>query len=187
MEMETPPTPTSSANALAKFDQYISATYIHSLKLGVLDYIVAIPALICSTYVVPFLAVIITLKMGTQRGLEYTTCVVLCVAVSLTLKKVFKRVRPAHPSAPREVNLRWMESNFSFPSGDSVQAGALATFLAFCDNTPKAYALVPCVMFARVYFGFHWIGDTVFGALLGVLITATLLPTLSNALAVIHT
>ncbi|KAF4660158.1 hypothetical protein FOZ61_004219 [Perkinsus olseni] len=168
----------NSHNSLAKLDRYISTTYVHSLKLGLLDYLVAVPALVCSTYVVPFLPVIVSIKMGTQRGMEYLICVLLCVAVSLTLKKVFKRVRPTYPSAPREVNLRWMESNFSFPSGDSVQAGALATFLALCDNAPKAYALVPCVMFARVYFGFHWIGDTIFGALLGVLITATLLPTL---------
>lgn len=77
-----------SHNSLAKLDRYISATYVHSLKLGVLDYVVAVPALVCSTYVVPFLPVIVSIKMGTQRGMEYLACVLLCVAVSLTLKKV---------------------------------------------------------------------------------------------------
>ena len=95
------------------------------------------------------------------------------------LKKIFKRDRPLvpKPGAPnrRDYNLRDLENNHSFPSGDTAQAANLVCFFAL--NVPKFYEslggiwfaviYVSLVALARVYYHCHYFGDTIFGAMLG--------------------
>jgi membrane-associated phospholipid phosphatase len=43
-----------------------------------------------------------------------------------------------------------------------------------------ALLMVPAVMFARVYYGFHWIGDTLGGATIGAVIAWSVYTLLST-------
>jgi membrane-associated phospholipid phosphatase len=38
--------------------------------------------------------------------------------------------------------------------------------------------IIPVVMFARVYFGFHWLGDTIGGASIGAAVAMVVFATL---------
>ena len=143
---------------------------VHQTELGILDYLVVIPGLLCSFVGVPFVTIAVFLKFGQHATFVYAGAVIGGFALTTIMKRSTKRVRPSKHGA-RCVNLRWMESNFSFPSGDSYQAGSLAVFLHACTGNLFFYLIPLFVAFARVYFGFHWIGDTVVGASLGALVT----------------
>ncbi len=49
------------------------------------------------------------------------------------------------------------------------KAANVAGALYFGGYSPAVVAVVPAAMFGRVYFGAHWIGDTIAGAFLGAL------------------
>ncbi|RYG54192.1 phosphatase PAP2 family protein [archaeon] len=90
---------------------------------------------------------------------------VLCVLVG---KKQFARLRPAHDTLAAKVfNLRALEKNHAMPSGDSAQAAAFATCWWLCFQDASMFAMVPATMFGRVYFGCHWVMDTVAGVVIG--------------------
>jgi membrane-associated phospholipid phosphatase len=92
------------------------------------------------------------------------------------------------------MNLRGLVTNPAFPSGDSAQAAVVATALflqvraarrvcaAPLHSAPNALltqtsswlwlvAMLP-TMVARVYFGCHWVGDTLGGAAVGAALTS---------------
>ena len=108
------------------------------------------------------------------------------VAITTTLKKIFKRTRPQDPRDPkfkgdtpkRLVNLRGPETNCGFPSGDTTQSSQYVTFVAlylprsffFLGGVPFAATLVFGVASARIFYHCHYYGDTIAGALLGVAI-----------------
>jgi undecaprenyl-diphosphatase len=94
------------------------------------------------------------------------------VAITDPLKLYFSRERPEPLTAIRRVRIRKFVKNPSFPSGDSAQAALIALLLwSNCgvdDWRGNLWlGLVPLCMFARVYFGAHWIGDTIAGAAIG--------------------
>ena len=68
----------------------------------------------------------------------------------------------------RRFNLRSYEHNFSLPSGDSAQSALFCTLMFLNYGSVLPLCMVPATMLARVYFGAHWIGDTVVGAAIGV-------------------
>ena len=155
---------------LAEIDREVSQ-YIHQSELGILDYVVVIFALMCSVVGIPVITLVIFWLLGQHAAFVYAGTVIGGLVITTILKRAFKRNRPTK-HAERYIQLRWMENNFSFPSGDSYQAGALAAFLITADADNFYFAgLTILVAFARVYFGFHWVGDTIAGASLGVLIT----------------
>lgn len=53
------------------------------------------------------------------------------------------------------------------PSGDSAQAGMFCTMLAAYFGEPLLLLGIPATCFGRIYFGCHWIGDTIVGASMG--------------------
>eukprot|EP01062_Namystynia_karyoxenos_P017420 TRINITY_DN16408_c0_g1_i1.p3 TRINITY_DN16408_c0_g1~~TRINITY_DN16408_c0_g1_i1.p3 ORF type:complete len:230 (+),score=84.68 TRINITY_DN16408_c0_g1_i1:103-690(+) len=160
--------------ACSEFDVRVSSV-VHRLELGPLDYLIAVPCLMCSYFGVPFIILLMGLLCGLSAGAAYLCLVLCCVVFTLTMKRLTARERP-QPLGARMVQLRKTESNKSFPSGDSMQAGLLFTILIQLSaesGLPLHAALVLCmlaVMFARVYFGIHWIGDTIAGACAGVAI-----------------
>lgn len=101
----------------------------------------------------------------------------LTLAITTSVKACVRRARPAASSVgPRRVSLRHLESNHAWPSGDSAQA-ALFTVLTvlLAEGWLLGLLMVPLVMFSRVYFGFHWFGDTLGGAAIGATVAWTVL------------
>lgn len=70
-------------------------------------------------------------------------------------------------------NLRSLEKNNAMPSGDSAQSALFCTLLALQFGQPRLLLGIPATMFGRVYFGCHWIGDTMVGASIGAVIALT--------------
>mmetsp|Transcript_33446 Transcript_33446/g.87732 ORF Transcript_33446/g.87732 Transcript_33446/m.87732 type:complete len:242 (+) Transcript_33446:142-867(+) len=56
----------------------------------------------------------------------------------------------------------------AFPSGDSVFAGVFGASLALTQGHPLYLGLTLNAVVARSYFMYHWLGDTVVGAAIGV-------------------
>ena len=147
---------------------------VHNTQLGRFDYILAVFALCCSYIGVPIFLTSFYCLIGSLFAILYLKLVLSGLLITTVLKKLTRRSRP-HRHAKRLINLRWLESNLSFPSGDSYQAGCLAMFLVHHFGSNLFISFIPLVMFARVYFGFHWIGDTLMGSLIGVMMTQYLL------------
>ena len=145
---------------------------IHDLSLGVLDYLLVVPGMAFGSYVMPFTLGTIGYWLGWRVALVGIAASITTVAITSPLKHWFERERPAPLEAARRVRIRSLVKNPSFPSGDSAQAAVIALLLwSQCGvNDWRGYlwlALIPACMFARVYFGAHWIGDTVAGAAIG--------------------
>lgn len=120
-------------------------------------------------------------------------CSLLTTALTTLGKRTVRRLRPCPSSLARKFfDLRRLEKNYSFPSGDSAQGAVVAAnlyFYALSHSAPAAAAslanasavdavsavlnpsyillLMPLVMLSRVYFGAHWWSDTVGGAAIG--------------------
>lgn len=63
------------------------------------------------------------------------------------------------------------KSEYSFPSGDTAQAGNFALFLFFFFSARWALCtILPGVAFARVFYVCHWWEDTLMGLVLGFLV-----------------
>lgn len=143
---------------------------IHKLRLGVADYPLAVPAMMFGSYVMPVTIVGVGAWMGWEFLVAAAINALTILVVTTPMKRVIARERP-YPLAHRRVNLRKLVGNFAMPSGDSAQAAGLATLVLMVDAThPLGWVLaglVPVCMFARVYFGAHWIGDTLVGAVIG--------------------
>lgn len=92
-----------------------------------------------------------------------------CLILTLLLKKLLKRPRPDQnliKNSKRINNLREKENNNSLPSGDSLQAANFA-IIVLCYYNFNIFIIVPFVMFARVFYHCHYIGDTILGSILG--------------------
>lgn len=104
------------------------------------------------------------------------------------LKLAFERPRP-----PYELAVPPYEHSFSFPSGHSLNAMALALILAYCATrmmhspvtrwltwlTAIAYPLI--IGATRIFLGHHWLTDVLAGWALGVLIAGVAIALLSRA------
>ena len=112
----------------------------------------------------------------------YLVNVLILLGVTTLLKRVFNRPRPTRPDYEnpdckngRTIDLRTRETNASFPSGDAAQAGLFCFFLMI--NYQSATKLlggpmttaqfVLTVSFSRVYFHCHYMGDVMFGLMVG--------------------
>lgn len=187
--MAPPATPPPHPSLFTRILSYLTKrdlTYsrlIHQVNLGPLDYLLAIPGLCCSSHCVPGIIALIFLSTSIPLGLLTTVASVATVLTTEPFKKSTRRDRPAHSTIhPRLLNLRSLLTNYSFPSGDSAQSAVLGlSFFLYCQLGEGAgggewgwlwLLLLPCVMFSRVYFGCHWIGDVLAGASIGSAVTA---------------
>eukprot|EP00035_Acanthoeca_spectabilis_P030958 m.477746 g.477746 ORF g.477746 m.477746 type:complete len:169 (-) comp44831_c0_seq1:247-753(-) len=107
----------------------------------------------------------------------------LSMALGQIVSRLFKgwalRIRPRPPAggvrrfltcvlARPGQHLRFDGDGPAFPSGDAMSAGAIGMSLAIAQNEPLYLALPLNAVIARSYFMYHWLGDTVVGALIGI-------------------
>lgn len=147
-----------------------ASTHIHGLKLGPMDYVLVVPGMLFGSYVMPLTVTALGLWLGWKFLLVAVIVSMATLAITGPLKHWVARARPEPLEAPRVFKLRKLVNNPSFPSGDSAQAGAMVMLVLMFGPWPwtlLAVPLVPLCMFARVYYGAHWIGDTIAGAAIG--------------------
>lgn len=157
-------------------DERVSRS-IHDLKLGRLDYALLVPGLMFGSYLMPVLILALGLWLGWKFGMACTLAAITTVAITGTLKHRIARPRPEPLQVQRAFALRALVHNPALPSGDSAQAGMIAAMLVcagpFDDWRRWLFvAVVPPCMFSRVYFGAHWVSDTLVGAAIGAVVGA---------------
>jgi len=128
------------------------------------------------------LAGLLLLAIG-GRGLDVLGSAALAAAVAnvllVPLKRRFRRPRPLtrerSPHFVRDYRPQFEGDAFSFPSGHSLNAFAVATVvaLAFPHLAPLAFVVAASVGASRVFLGLHYVTDVVVGALLGALIAGS--------------
>ncbi len=111
----------------------------------------------------------------------------LGLGTAMLLKVIFQQPRPVRYLSDQQLiyQFEWIENfniydNFlSFPSGHTVAAFTLFTFLALIFNNDKIIVVLSFICpalvgLSRMYFLQHFIEDVIFGAILGVLISSLL-------------
>jgi len=104
-------------------------------------------------------------------GLLIAGSEVLTYGAKFILKSATKRPRPYEELGGVHVNNLASADAYSFPSGHTAGAFALATMLSL--RYPKSYVMVPALVWAgmvgygRVYNGVHYPSDVLGGAVLG--------------------
>ena len=145
---------------------------VHGLQFGPLDYVLVGPGMIFGSYVMPLTVMGMSLWLGWRFGAICIMAALTTLAITGPMKHYFGRVRP-EPIDSRRFKLRKLVNNPAVPSGDSAQAGAMVMLVVMLGPWPWSLAalpLAPLCMFSRVYFGAHWVGDTVAGVLIGALV-----------------
>jgi undecaprenyl-diphosphatase len=107
-----------------------------------------------------------------QTGVLLSASEILAYGIRDGLKVTVKRDRPYNQL--RDVHVDHLDSTdpYSFPSGHTTGAFALATMLSF--RYPKAIVIIPAftwaalVGYGRIYFGLHYPTDGLAGAVIGV-------------------
>lgn len=104
-----------------------------------------------------------------KTALYITESIVISEAITFATKAIVKRPRPGVDDATLHPVTN--ANNYSFPSGHTSAAFALATSLSIIE--PKWYVIVPSftwaafVGYSRMYLGVHYPSDVIAGALLG--------------------
>lgn len=96
--------------------------------------------------------------------------VLIGVLFTTILKRYFKRERPKD-LYNRKYDFRSVETNYSMPSGDSLQSGLWAFIVYLYFNNYFLLFVVPLVMFSRCYYYCHFFSDTLIGSILGMLLS----------------
>lgn len=146
------------------------SSVIHKSEAGfAVETLVLIPAMLFGWHVVPVLVLLAFFVLpGRIYVALFIASVITLVVVDLA-KVMFGRHRP-RAFARRYYNVRSLVKNHAMPSGDSAQAAVWASMLFRTYGSPVAFFILPCTMLARVFFGAHWIGDTLVGAAVGLII-----------------
>ena len=109
-------------------------------------------------------------KHGLKLFFTWILFVLVLLVMTTVTKRLFNRNRPKVYGVTRMCNLRKTETNKSMPSGDTAQATLYACFLvAHLHVHWSVLFIILLVAFARVFYYCDWIGDTMAGALCGVL------------------
>ena len=105
---------------------------------------------------------------------ETMVALVAVNATQVALKRAFRRARPAGPVAWWDVHA---PDQFSFPSGHTMNAFAVATLVTVHVPmaAPLAFAVAASVGASRVVLELHYVSDVVAGATLGTALAAAVL------------
>jgi len=155
---------------------------IHILTCGYLDYLFILGAKLFGDRGM-FLTILITVPIVGWQGMYFVAvCSIVTVVLVLAMKKFFRRARPALETlGNKRFGLRQALKSYSFPSGDSAQAGsfAMSMFLLTGEKTWGVVAIIIAV-WGRIYFGCHYVSDCLCGTLLGLLVPRVLYEILSR-------
>ena len=157
-------------NALDKLDEIDRALSdkIAALECGkILESIIVVPTLMFSPIGIPLFIAVTILYF---RSFGYLVSMLLGLVFSEGIKKIARRPRPQLQShKPFNITQHLMHvDSYSMPSGDSLQSAVFAVVVAYhLQLTQWSYIFIPWAAFGRVYWGNHWIGDTLAGAFIG--------------------
>jgi len=102
---------------------------------------------------------------------ETLVALVAVNAAQLALKHAFRRARPAGPVTWWDIHA---PDQFSFPSGHTMNAFAVATLVTAHVPlaAPLAFAVAACVGASRVVLELHYVSDVAAGAAVGTVLAA---------------
>lgn len=144
---------------------------IQSIANPVLDLFFTAVTILAEQNTVVIVIAVLFWCVDKRRGERMGFCVFLALLLGNGLKNVFLFPRPIG-----EVGIRTLRAEtatgYSFPSGHSVTAGAVYTSVYRFANRRAVRvfcaAVIPLVMFSRLYLGVHYPKDVLVGAALGV-------------------
>ncbi|MCL4363614.1 phosphatase PAP2 family protein [Patescibacteria group bacterium] len=100
----------------------------------------------------------------------------------IVLKNIFRRPRPFYVTSYSQFKVQpfltsGCPKDFSFPSGHASSAFAAATVLAYFDKKRRwfYYLVAVIISYSRIYLGCHYFLDVLGGAILGYLISKSIL------------
>lgn len=146
--------------------------YVHRLEFGHLDWLF-IPGAMLFGDKGMFLTLLLTLSIVSWRGVCFlAVCSLITVSLILVLKNFFHRERPNLDAiGQKKFLVRERVKSYSFPSGDSAQAGVFAMGMYLLTKC-KFWGLGSIILavWGRVYFGCHYFSDCACGAGVGMLV-----------------
>ena len=172
-------------NILYKIDSYdqILSRYIHELDLNnIFENIIYIFGRIFNSDMIIIFYLLLFLYQSFMNNDYYYIIkpffhVFVVFILTGTLKYSIKRPRPEiNKKVKRKYNLRKKETNFSMPSGDSIQAANFAIIALFYFKISYfGFFLLPFVMFSRIFYFCHYLFDTIIGAFIGLSVSFCLI------------
>jgi membrane-associated phospholipid phosphatase len=169
-----------SQSPLSKIDQYDKnlSNYIQTLEVNsIIEFIIYIfarlfnPDLMISYFIILFFYHFYYYNNYTFI-IKPLIHVLVTLMITLVTKSIFKRPRPnIKENVKRIFNCRNKETNYSMPSGDSMQSANFAILTLFYLGNFFGFILIPFVMFARIFYFCHYILDTVIGTLIGLCVS----------------
>ena len=155
------------------YDKYFS-NYIHGMEVNIwLERIIYIFARLFNPDLTVIFYILLFLYQYFTKGIIFFVVkplihVITMLIITVVLKYIIKRPRPEiNEFVKRRYNVRKKETNFSMPSGDSMQAGNFAIISLLYLNSYYGFFLVPFVMFARIFYFCQYLFDTIIGVLIG--------------------
>jgi len=166
---------------LVKLDTKASGA-IHILTCGWLDYLFILGAKLFGDRGM-FLTLLITIPIVGLQGMYFVAvCSIVTVVLVVAMKKFFRRPRPVLEAlGEKRFGLRQALNSYSFPSGDSAQAGSFAmSMYLLTGERIWGVVSITIAVWGRLYFGCHYVSDCVCGTLLGLLMPWVLYEVLSR-------
>ena len=149
---------------------------IHILTCGCLDYLFILGAKLFGDRGM-FFTLLITIQIVGLQGMYFVAvCATVTVVLVLAMKKFFRRPRPVLEAlGEKRFSLRQALKSYSFPSGDSAQAGSFAmSMYLLTGETIWGIVSITIAVWGRIYFGCHYVSDCFCGTLLGLLVPRVL-------------
>jgi len=139
-------------------------------------------------WIIPITILVIVLCIFAEKKGKIAI-IILLITLGLTdsicaqfIKPFIERIRPSHLDLEGLNLLVKKGGKWSMPSNHAANMFAFATTLSFFYKRYKTFLfiLASLIAFSRVYVGVHFPGDIFFGALIGYIISWSLLTTWNN-------